>query len=86
MRKEYQSILKNNVWDIVPKPKEKFVVSYIWLFKIKHAADFSMEKHKTRFVARGFSQKEVIDYEETYAPIARHTFVRAIISIVATKG
>jgi hypothetical protein len=57
MTEEYQSIIKNEVWEIVPKPKSKDVVSSKWLFKIKHAADGSIEKYKTRFVARVFSQK-----------------------------
>ena len=51
MTKEYQSIMKNDVWDIVPKPKNKSVVSSKWIYKIKHAADRSIEKYKERFVA-----------------------------------
>ena len=66
MTKEYQSIMKNDVWDIVPKPDDKSVVSSKWIYKIKHAVDGSIEKYKARFVARGFSQKEGIDYEETW--------------------
>jgi hypothetical protein len=58
MTEEYQSIMKNEVWEIVPRPKNKDVVSSRWLFKIKHVADGSIEKYKARFVARGFSQKE----------------------------
>jgi hypothetical protein len=54
MTEEYQSIIKNNVWEIFPRPKSKDVVSSKWLFKIKHAADGSIEKYKARFVARGF--------------------------------
>ena len=42
-----------------------------WIYKIKHAGDGSIEKYKTRFVARGFSQKEGIDYEVTFASLAR---------------
>jgi hypothetical protein len=61
MTEEYQSIIKNDVWEIVPRPNSKDVVSSRWLFKIKHAADGSIEKYKARFVARGFSQKESID-------------------------
>ena len=68
--------MKNDVWDIVPKPEGKSIVSSKWIFKIKHAADASIEKYKTIFVARGFSQKEGIDYEETFAPIARYTLIR----------
>jgi hypothetical protein len=83
MTEEYQSIIKNDVWEIVPKPKSKDVVLSKWLFKIKHAADGSIEKYKARFVARGFSQKEGIDYEETFAPVARYTSIRTIIALVA---
>jgi hypothetical protein len=83
MTEEYQSIIKNNVWEIVPKPKSKDVVSSKWLFKIKHVVDRSIEKYKERFVARGFSQKEGIDYEETFAPVARYTSIRTIIALAA---
>jgi hypothetical protein len=76
MTEEYQSIMNNEVWEIVPRPKSKDVVSSRWLFKIKHAADGSIEKYKARFVARGFSQKEGIDYEKTFAPVARYTLTR----------
>jgi hypothetical protein len=70
MAKEYQSIMKNDVWDIVLRPEEKSVVTSKWIYKIKHAADGSVEKYKARFVARGFSHVEGIDYEETFAPVA----------------
>jgi hypothetical protein len=49
------SILKNNVWDIVPRPKDKSVVSSKWIYKIKHAVDGSVENFKARFVAIGFT-------------------------------
>ena len=66
MMEEYQPIMKNDVWDIVPKPEGNTIVSSKWIYKIKHATDRSIEKYKARFVARGFSQKEGIDYEETF--------------------
>jgi hypothetical protein len=81
MTKEYQSIIKNDVWEIVPGPKRKDAVSSKWIFKIKHVVDGSVEKYKERFVARGFSQKEGIDYEETFAPVARYTSIRTIIAL-----
>jgi hypothetical protein len=83
MIEEYQSIIKNDVWEIVPRQKSKDVVSSKWLFKIKHVADGSIEKYKERFVARGFSQKEGIEYEETFAPVARYTSMRTIIALAA---
>jgi hypothetical protein len=84
MTEEYQSIMKKKVWEMVPRPKNKDVVSSRWLFKIKHAADGSIEKYKARFVTRGFSQKEGIDYEETFTHVARYTSIRTIIAL-ATK-
>ena len=83
MIEEYQSIMKNDVWDIVPRPEGKSVVTSKWIYKIKHVADGSIEKYKARFVARGFSQKEGIDQEETFAPIARYTSIRSVLALAA---
>jgi hypothetical protein len=83
MMEEYHSIIKNDVWEIVPRPKNKDVVSSKWLYKIKHVAHGSIEKYKARFVAHGFSQKEGIDYEETFSPVARYTSIRTIIALPA---
>jgi hypothetical protein len=83
MMEEYQSIMKNDVWDIVLRPKGKSVVTSKWIYKIKHTADGSIEKYKARFVARGFSQKEGVDYEETFSPVARYTSIRMVISLAS---
>ena len=58
MIKEYQSIMKNDVWDVVLRPEGKLVVTSKWIYKIKHAVDGSIEKYKAIFMAHGFSQKE----------------------------
>jgi hypothetical protein len=52
-----------------------------WIYKIKHAADGSREKYKVRFVARGFSQKEGVNYEETFAPVARPDICFAVSTL-----
>ena len=62
--------MKNDVRDVVPRPEGKFVVTSKWIYKIKHAADESIEKYKAIFVALGLSQKEGIYYEETFALVA----------------
>jgi hypothetical protein len=59
MVEEYTSIMKNVVWDIVPIPDGKSVVTSRWLYKIKHVADGNIKTFKVRFVARGFSQKDL---------------------------
>ncbi|KAH9292825.1 hypothetical protein KI387_042000, partial [Taxus chinensis] len=86
MVEEYTSIMHNDVWEVVPRPTDRAVVGSRWIFKIKHGADGSIEKYKARFVAKGFSQKEGIDYEETFAPVARYTSIRAVISFATQMG
>jgi hypothetical protein len=83
MTEEYQSIIKNDVWEIVPRPKRKYVVYSKWIYKIKHDVYGSIDKYKARFVSRGFSQKEGIDYEETFAHVARYTAIKTIIALAA---
>ena len=57
-----------------------------WLYKIKHVVDGSVEKYKTKFAARSFTQKEGIDYDETFALVARYVTIRTIISLAAVFG
>jgi hypothetical protein len=83
MTEEYQSIMNNDVWEVVPKMKNKDVVSSKWIYKIKHATDESIEKYKEIFMARGFSQKEGIEYEETFSHVAIYTSIRTIIALAA---
>ena len=81
---EYHSIMKNDGWEIVPRPEGKSVVTSRWLYKLKHVADWSVEKYTAKFVAQGFSQVEGIAYDENFAPISWYTSIRSLISI-ATK-
>lgn len=83
---EYESIMKNDVWEVVPRPQDKTIVTSKWLYKRKHATDGSTEKYKARFVARGFSQKEGIEYDEIFAPVSRYTTIRLIIARAASQG
>ena len=63
MQEKHSSIMKNDVWEVVPRPEGKSVVASRWLYKVKHAADGNIEKFKARFVARGFFEVEGVDYE-----------------------
>ena len=83
---EYNSIMKNDVWEVVPRLEGKSVVTSKWLYKIKHAADGNIKKYKAQFAARGFSEIEGVDYDETFAPVARFSLIRAVISVVAVMG
>jgi hypothetical protein len=70
MMEEYQSIMKNDVWDIVLRPERKSVVTSKWIYKTKDTVDGSIGNHKERFVSRGFSQVEGIYYEDTFSHVS----------------
>ena len=60
-----------------------FFVNSKWIYKIKHATDGSIEKYKARFMARGFSQKEGIYYEETFAHVATYISIKSVLALAA---
>ena len=63
MVEEYDSIVRNSAWEIVPRPVDKSMVGSRWIYKVKQVGDGSVEKYKAIFVAQGFSHFEGIDYE-----------------------
>ena len=78
--------MKNDVWVMVPKLEGNSIVTYRWIYKIKHVADGSIKKYKSIIVARGFSKKEGIGYDETFVTVAKHATVRAMISLASILG
>lgn len=83
MVEEFSSILKNNVWEIVPQPKSKSIIGPCWMNKVKHGAYGSVENYKVKFVAKGFSQIKGIDYDETFALVARYSSIKTILALAA---
>jgi len=71
---------------VVLRPKYKSVVSSHWLYKVKKATDDSVEKHKSIFVACGFSQVEGIDCDETFSPIVRYSSIKSMLALSAHMG
>jgi len=57
------------------------MVRSCWLYKVKKATDGSVEKHRVRFVAHGFSQVEGIDYDKTFSPGLRYSLIRSILAL-----
>ena len=58
-------------------------MNWKWIYNIKHVVYGSIDKYKERFIAQGFSQKEGIDYEETFAPMVRYTSIKTILALEA---
>ena len=80
---EYNSLTKNVTWDLVSLPPERQAITGKWCFKLKTDATGAVIRKKARYVARGFSQKDGIDYDETFAPVISFTSLRVLLSLAA---
>ncbi|KAL0379259.1 UNVERIFIED_CONTAM: Retrovirus-related Pol polyprotein from transposon RE1 [Sesamum radiatum] len=85
MEEEIKMIAKNDTWELADRPKDKEVIGVKWIYKTKLNANGSIQKHKDRMVAKGYSQLPGIDYTETFAPVARLDTIRALVAIAANK-
>ena len=83
MDEEIYAIKKNNTWELRELPKGKQAIGVKWVYNTKCNAEGKVDKHKARLVVKGYKQKHDIDYEKTFAPVARMEIVRAILAIVA---
>ncbi|WVZ84834.1 hypothetical protein U9M48_031821 [Paspalum notatum var. saurae] len=86
MHEELENFEGNHVWDLVESPPNCCPVGTKWIFKNKQGENEIVVGNKARLVAQGFCQKEGIDYEETYAPIARLEAIRILLAFAASKG
>ena len=77
--------LKNHTWNLVTLPPRKSVVGCKWIYKIKTHSDGSIKRYKAHIVAKSFTQEYEIDYEETFAPIACISFIRALLAVAAAS-
>ena len=86
MNEEMAALEANDTWELVPLPSGKKAIGCKWVYKTKHNVDGNIEHHKARLVAKGYAQTYGIDYEETFAPVAKMTTVRAVIAVAASRG
>lgn len=85
MNEELNALHKDHTWDIVDLLPCQFVLGCRWVYKIKTKVDRSVEQYKACLVAKGFTQEDGIDYEETFAPVARLTSVKCLIVVAAVR-
>ena len=81
MDEEMAALEANKTWELVPLPEGKKAIGCKWVYKVKHNSDGSISRYKARLVAKGYAQTHGIDYEETFAPVAKMATVRAVIAV-----
>jgi len=81
MNEELDQIEKNDTWELVPKPLDKNVIGTKWIFKNKLNENGEVIKNKARLVYKGYAQQEGIDFEETFAHVARLEAIRVFLAL-----
>jgi len=85
MADEFQALVDNGTWRLVPRPPGANVVTGKWIFKHKFHSDGSLARHKARWVVRGFSQQHGIDYDETFSPVVKPATIRTVLSLAVSR-
>jgi histone deacetylase 1/2 len=86
MQNEYDTLLANNPWHLVPPSSNKNIINYNWVYRIKKLADGTTGRYKACLLAKGFKQRYDIDYEDTFSPVVKSPTVRLVLSISVSKG
>ena len=86
MADEYQALIDNDTWLLVPRPPGANVVTGKWIYKHKFHSDGTLARHKARWVVRSFTQHHGIDYDETFSPVVKPATIRVVLSIAASRS
>ncbi|GJY57724.1 ribonuclease H-like domain-containing protein [Tanacetum coccineum] len=85
MYDEYNALVKNGTWLLVPRPAGVNMVRSMWLFKHKFHADGTLSRYKARLVANGSSQQLGVDFDETFSPVVKPATIRTVLSLVVSR-
>ncbi|GKB06316.1 ribonuclease H-like domain-containing protein [Tanacetum coccineum] len=85
MYDEYNALIKNGTWLLVPRPAGVNMVCSMWLFKHKFHADRTLSRYKARLVANDSSQQLGVDFDETFSPVVKTATIRIVLSLVVSR-
>ncbi|GJZ82999.1 retrovirus-related pol polyprotein from transposon TNT 1-94 [Tanacetum coccineum] len=84
MQEELNQFVANDVWELVPNPKNMTIIGTKWVYRNKLDENGVVSRNKARLVAQGYNQQDGIDYDKTYAPVARLEYIRILLAYVCS--
>ena len=85
MQAEYDALLANDTWSLVPRTPGVNLVTGKWIYRHKLLADGSLDRYKARWVLWGFTQRPCIDYDETFSPMVKPATIRVVLSLALSQ-
>jgi histone deacetylase 1/2 len=86
MDEEYNALMKNSTWQLVPSSPSQNIIDCKWVYKIKRKADGIVDRYKARLVAKGFMQWYGIDYEDTFSLVVKAATIHVVLSLDVSRG
>ncbi|CAJ2649804.1 unnamed protein product [Trifolium pratense] len=86
MKDEYDALIENKTWELVPRPSNANVIRSLWIFRHKKKSDGSFERYKAQLVGNGANQQSGVDCGETFSPVVKPATIRTVLSIALSKS
>ena len=86
MEEEYDALIKNETWHLVPPSSNHNLIDYKWVYCIEKRSDGTIDRYKARLIAKGFKQRYGIDYEDTFSPVVKVATIRTVLAISVSRG
>jgi hypothetical protein len=86
MQEEYNALMQNKTWHLVPPNSTKKLIDCKWVYHIKKQADGTIDRYKARLVAKDFKQRYGTDYEDTFSHVVKAATIRLVLVVVVSRG
>ncbi|GKB99374.1 ribonuclease H-like domain-containing protein [Tanacetum coccineum] len=86
MNNEMDALYRNDTWEVVELPMGRKAISGKWVYKIKYKSSGDIDRYKARYVAKGYNQKEGVDFDETFSPVVKIVTVRCVINLAVQNN
>ena len=86
MQEEFDALLRNRMWQLVPRPRHANVITAKWVFKHKLRPDGTLDRYRVCWVVRGFRQRAGVDFTDTFAPVVKPGMIRTVLQLAVSRA